>query len=104
MKLTKDADKMICQIYKTFLELRKDGIPKSEARQFDENYFSTNKAFSSWAPSDCTETMLELDRVGLIKASVIDSFELTDDGIVYMENRFVNDIKEVTDFISKFIP
>ena len=104
MNLTKDADKMICQIYKTFLQLRKDGIPKSQARRYQENYFSANQAFSCWAKSDCNETMLELARSGLIKIYIGGNFDLTDNGIVYMENRFVNGLKDVTDFITKFIP
>ena len=104
MELTKDADKMICFIYKTFLQLRKSGLPKSEARQFEEDYFSTNKSFSSWHPDDYDETITELGRAGLIKLYVTGNFELTDLGIIYMENRFKNGLTELTDFISKFIP
>ncbi len=104
MELTRDADKMICHIYKTFLLLRKDGIPKSQARRYADGYFKSNSAFSSWSSSDCDETMLELARAGLIKIYIGGNFDLTDAGIIYMENRFVNGLKELTDFISKFIP
>lgn len=48
--------------------------------------------------------MLELARSGLIKIYIGGNFDLTDNGIVYMENRFVNGLKDVTDFITKFIP
>ena len=31
-------------------------------------------------------------------------FDITDDGIIYLENRFKNNMQEATDFITKFIP
>lgn len=104
MELTKDADKMICCIYKSFLQQRKNGISKSIAREFEENYFSTNKDFSSWIEDDLDETLLELGRVGLVKIYLGGDFELTDTGIIYMESRFKNNLEEITDFISKFLP
>lgn len=104
MELTKDADKMICCIYKTYLQRRKDGTPKPSARQFEENYFSTDKILSSWHNDDLDDTLLEIARAGLIKIDICGNFDLTDKGIIYMENRFINGIKEVSDFISKFIP
>ncbi|WP_368295646.1 hypothetical protein [Enterocloster citroniae] len=104
MELTKDADKMICCIYKSFLQIRKDGGSKPSARRFAENYFSTDKILSSWLDEDLDDTMLELARAGLIKIYIGGNFDLTDQGIIYMENRFVNGLKEVSDFIAKFIP
>lgn len=104
MNLTKDADKMICQIYKSFLQQRKDGVSKASARKFAENYFSVNIDFSSWAKADLEETLLELGRVGLVKIYIGGNFDLTDMGIIYMESRFKNGLIEVTDFIAKFLP
>ncbi len=104
MELTKDADKMICCIYKTFLQQRKNGISKAAAREFKENYFSTNKNFSSWVEEDLEETLLELGRAGLVKIYIGGNFELTDVGIIYMESRFKNGLVEITDFITKFLP
>nr|DAH40290.1 MAG TPA: ribonuclease R [Bacteriophage sp.] len=104
MQLTKDADKMICRIYATYLQLRKNGVPKSKARKFEENYFSKNDAFSSWSPSDCDSTLAELQRAGLVKTDILGDFTLTDSAIIYMENRFVNGLKEVIEYVTKFIP
>lgn len=104
MDLTKDADKMICCIYKTFLQRRKNGNSKSFARQFDENYFSTDKFLFSWHNDDLNDTLLEIARAGLVKIYIGGNFELTDQGIIYMENRFINGLKEVSDLITKFIP
>ena len=104
MELTKDADKMICCIYKTFLQRRKSNIPKSSARRFDRNYFNIDKILSSWLDEDISDTLLELGRSGIVKIYIGGNFDLTDFGIIYMENRFKNGFNEVTDFISKFIP
>lgn len=104
MQLTKDADKMICCIYKTFLQQRKNGFPKSVARRFEDDYFNSDDNLSSWPEDDITDTLLELGRSGLIQIYIGGNFELTDLGIIYMENRFKNGLNEVTDFISKFLP
>lgn len=104
MELTKDADKMICCIYKTFLQLRKNGTPKSSARRFSDDYFRTDEKLSSWTEEDLNETLLEIARAGLVKIYIGGNFDLTDSGIIYMENRFKNGLNEVIDFISKLIP
>lgn len=104
MNLTKDADKMICHIYKSFLQQRKSGISKASARKFEEDYFSTSTDFSSCSKEDVEETLLELGRAELVKIYIGGNFDLTDTGIIYMESRFKNGLVEVTDFIAKFLP
>lgn len=34
IELTKDADKMICEIYAAFMKRRADGLPKRAAKDF----------------------------------------------------------------------
>lgn len=104
MELTKDADKMICCIYKTFLQRRKSGISKSSAKQFSDDYFQSDKQLSSWLPDDLDDALLEIGRAGLVAVYLGGNFDLTDSGIIYMENRFKNGLNEVLDFISKLIP
>ncbi len=104
MELTKDADKMICVIYKSYLQAKKNGCAKAEARRFDDFALSEIPTFESWNPRDISDTLQELKRKGLVKIYITGDFELSDSGIIYMENRFKNGLLEVTDFISKFIP
>ena len=104
MGLTKDADKMICCIYKSFLQRHKHGETKSAARRFEKDYLKENKHLSSIAEEDLKFTLLELGKKELVRITIGGAFELTDAGIIYMESRFKNDLIEVTDFISKFIP
>lgn len=104
MQLSKDADKLICSIYKVFLEKRKDGEPKSNAKHFIAGFYKDIKSISSWNESDITDTLRELKDAGLVKLYMHGSFQLNDEAIIYMENRFVNGLTDVTDFIAKFIP
>lgn len=104
IELTKDADTMICCIYKSFLQLRKSGIPKPSARRFEKNFFEEDTKLSSWSHEDIKETLLEIGRSGLVKIYIGGNFDLTDAGIIYMENRFKKGLTEVVDFLSKLIP
>lgn len=56
-ELTKDADKLICCIYKEYLEKRKSGIPKSQAKEFDGNFYRNVKALSKWIDADVSDTL-----------------------------------------------
>ena len=44
--LTKDADKIICCIYKEYLERRKSESSKSEAKEFEANFYG--KPLQKW--------------------------------------------------------
>ena len=103
-ELTKDADKVICCIYRKYLERRKSGMPKSQAKEFDGNFYLNVKALSKWNSADISDTLQELHNKELIKKNVIGDFNLLDSAVTYMENRFKKGLEEITDFISKFIP
>lgn len=99
--MTKDADKMLCCLYKEYLERVKVGSSKRDARKFTSEYFSENLPFADWHPDDVSMVRSELSRNKYLKANIIGGVEFTEDGISYMENRFKNNLKELTDFISK---
>lgn len=98
-ELTKDADKVICCIYKEYLERRKSGMSKSQAKEFDGNFYRNVKTLSKWNSADVSDTLQELHNRELIKKNVIGDFTLLDSAISYMENRFKNGLSEVVDFI-----
>lgn len=99
--MTKDADKMLCCLYKEYLERVKVGSSKRDARKFTSEYFSENQPFADWHPDDVAMVRSELSRYKYLKANIIGGVEFTEIGISYMENRFKNNLKELTDFISK---
>lgn len=108
MELTKDAEKMICVLYRDYLEKRNDGIPKSKAISFGSSHNIHQKLFPNMVFEDVDDTCRELSRAKLLNCFWADNIAynvaLSDSGIVYMENRFKNNILKITDFISKFIP
>ena len=99
-ELTKDAEKLICCIFKEYLEKRKSGMSKSQAKEFDGNFYLNIKALSKWNSADVSDTLHELHGKKYIKENILGDFSLLDDAIVYMENRFKNGLSEVMDFIS----
>ena len=58
--MTKDADKLICCIYKNYLERRKSGISKSDSKYFEDNFYKSDKYLSSWSNDDIADTLEEL--------------------------------------------
>ncbi len=103
VELTKDADKMICIIYKQYLNKIKSGMSKTASYQFKDNFYINDKDLSKWHYNDVNTALLELNRKGYIKLNIIGDFNITDQAIIYMENRFKNGFIELTDFIAKFI-
>ena len=107
--LSKDADYLICLIYKYYLELRDNGFSKSDAKSLGDSPDIQQKIIPEWSLEDTDDTCRELIRKGFLDNRLyIDNrcgyMRLSDEGIIYMENRFKNGFKEVTDFIAKFIP
>lgn len=103
-ELTRDSDKMLCCLYKEYLGRRKLGNSKRNSRRFTKEYCSNDFILSSWCRSDISDSIMELGQKKYLKVYIGGDFELTDSAIIYMENRFKNNIVELTDFISKFIP
>ena len=107
--LSKDADYLICIIYKYYLELRDNGFSKSEAKNFD-SIDNIHGLIPQISLDDIYETCLELANKSLLiqKKKYISEeysrFSLSDDGIIYMENRFSNKIDKIIDYISKLKP
>lgn len=107
--LTKDADYLICLIYKYYLELRQNGISKSEAKSLGSSRDVNTDIIPEWSFNDTDDTCRELINKNLLTNRIyMDNYcgymTLSDEGIIYMENRFKNGFKQLTDFIAKFIP
>ncbi|WP_124098331.1 hypothetical protein [Ruminococcus sp. Marseille-P6503] len=104
MYITKDSEKVICYIYKMYLERRNAGKSKADSRRFQNDFYTLDKNLSKWHNSDISDCLLELARNGYIKIYIGGDFDILDSTIIYMENRFKNGISDVIDLISKFIP
>lgn len=104
MLLTKDADKLACSMYKSYLENRESGMSKLNSRHFEVDEITAYKLCSSWSISDIKSTVAELKSAGLGDMYYSGGFFANEQFIIYMENRFKNGFLDVVDFISKFIP
>ena len=108
IKLSKDNDFLICTLYKNFLEKVKDGCSKSEARWLGSSDEIQENLLINWSKDDVATACWELHSKGLLECSPGDDIAyttyLTDDGIIYMENRKLNTINKIIDYISKLKP
>lgn len=101
IELTKDADKMICEIYAAYMKRRADGLPKRAAKDFADQSRWPTEYSNGWNSEDGSETLTELKRAGLIKLYLYDGFSLNDEAIIYMEHRFKNGASEVLEWLGK---
>ena len=107
--LSKDADYLICLMYKYYLELHNNGIPKSKAKSFDD-IENIHSLVPEWLLQDIVDTCIELFNNGLLNKrkryihEQYDKFSLSDLGICYMENRFTNKIDKIIGYISQLKP
>lgn len=107
MNLTKGSEKLICVLYRNYLEKLKSGVPKSKAKLFGSSHTIHQQLCSDWLFEDVDETCRELSRAKLLNCFWADNIafqvSLSDSAIIYMENRFKNGLLDVIDFLTKFI-
>ena len=105
IKLTKDADALVCALYRSYLEKRNQGQSKADAKWTGSASKIQNEIVPRWTLPDVEETCWELKRAGFLKTldadnTVYDS-SLTDESIIYMENRFKNGLSEFLGYLEQ---
>lgn len=105
IQLTKDSDYLLCMLYKSYLEQRSSGIPKARAACVGSSVDIQRNIFPKWCLDDVDATCRELDRAGMLHCLYADNIvyiaTLSDQAIIYMENRFENKVNRVLDYIKK---
>jgi hypothetical protein len=99
MELTKNADKVLCLIYKIYLKRMKDGAEMTEASDFDFNFSNEDKALTKMDDSAVWSAIAELGEAGYIRRYTDGGFRLNQSAVAKMENRFKDGMKELMDFI-----
>ena len=106
--LSKDNDFLMCILYKNYLEKVKSGMSKTDARWLGSSDEIQENLLPNSTKEDVATACWELDSIGLLQCSAGDDIAyttyLTDNGIIYMENRKLNKIKNLIDYISKLKP
>ncbi|EPD66035.1 hypothetical protein HMPREF1216_00450 [Coprococcus sp. HPP0048] len=100
MELTKDADRIFCLIYKEYLSRKKSGFSKDFSISFECPEALHSDFLQEFLSDDIHSSVRELSRNNMIRLYVDGGFKLSDKGIIYMENRFKNGIKEILEYIS----
>lgn len=105
IKLTKDADALVCLLYKEYCQKRKDGVSKLYAKMFSGSEEIQKTIAPKWSFEDVNEICNELSRVSFLKClhgdGIVQHCSLTDDAIIYMENRFKDGLDSVLDYLAK---
>lgn len=101
IQLTKDADKAMCLIYKSYLYRRKSGVDRRKAKDFFYRDQWPAEFTEDSNLSDFLDVLKELQYDGFIRRTMGGGFLLEDAGIIYMEQRFPNGAAQVLDWLGK---
>lgn len=111
VRISRDADALICVLYKEYMQRRKSGESKQKARNMGGSPEIHEKLLPKWSFEDVDETCREISRAGLVNCSWADNIAyivvLSDDGIIYMENRFKDGLSSIIghlETLRSFIP
>lgn len=106
--ISKDAEKVIASLYKKYLERREAGMGKADAKVFGSSQSTLELLALTMPLDDLDETLRELGRAKWVQNLYADNTVirtvLSDAVIVHMENRFKHGLRDVLEFLSKFIP
>lgn len=105
IKLTRDADALICSLYKAYLQDVKQGADIDDAKLFGSSKTIKNNIIPNWSIGRIDEACRELDRneflTCLYAEDTVMETVLLSDAIVYMEQRFKRGIDELLDYLVK---
>lgn len=106
--MTKDAKTILYHMYKEYLVRRNNHMSKLEAKGFDSSKTIQATLFPDWLLEDVDDTLRELGRNGYVLNSYANGTiyycQLSDIAIEVMESQKKENLLNVLDFISKFIP
>lgn len=111
MRLTKKSDALICLLYKEYCQKVKSGASRQKTKMFGGSSDIQETIVPKWSVEDVDDCCFELSDKGLLDVKEADNCAyfvwLSNDGIIYMENRFKNGLKGVLNHLSKiasFLP
>lgn len=104
LNLTNDAKYLISKMYSEYLEKRKSGKPKSDARSFFD-IETVHKLMPEWSADDVLDTCWELKVKGLLNGSSASNsliyISMTTDAIAILESSFKDKVNEVLEYVTK---
>ena len=91
IRLTQEADLLLCVLYNAYTARRKDGVSRTNARQFGSSQRIQEELLPQMALEDIDDAARDLSKKGLFAFLPADNTvyadaHLTEDGIIYMEH------------------
>lgn len=85
---TCNADSLLVDLCKAYVDRRKNGIAQQQASQFSSEFLSTAEPFSAFN-SDCLHnSLLELSQRKIVYYTLDGSCELTGEAVAYLDKQF----------------
>ena len=107
VRLTRDAEKLIALIYKQYLERRKNGAFREDAKSFGSSKELKDLLHLDAPIEDLDSFCYELSNYGYLSVLSADDtayeITLTNAGIADLERRFTDGLKSVVEFLTKFV-
>jgi len=102
--LTKQQQYIITNLYKIFKDRQKRGLSRSESKIFKSSDEVRKEFFDYLNKEDFiadTRTLRGKDYItGSFASNMVVEIAISDKTIIYMENRFKNNIKDIVKFLS----
>ena len=102
--LTKQQQYIITNLYKIFKDKQKRGLSRSESKNFKSSDEVHKEFFDYLNKEDFiadTRTLRGKDYItGSFASNMVVEIAISDKTIIYMENRFKNNIKDIVKFLS----
>lgn len=110
IELSKINDAFICILYKSYLDKKESGASLAKARRIG-SISNLRELLPNWQDEDIEVCCGDLKKDGLLSVTYADDTvwdsSFTEKGIIYMENRFKDKVKNVIEYvktIASFIP
>lgn len=104
VRLTQDADYLLCVLYNAYCTRRKNGELSSDAKIFGNGEAIQRDYIPEWPSDDIDEVARELGQAGMVLCHCADNRLLLccllPDGISYMQHRFGDKVDQLTQRIS----
>lgn len=92
IRLTQDAEFLLCILYNAYRARRKNGEPSGDAKHFGGSDDIQEDYAPEWPTYDIDEAAHELEDAGMLECLFGDlelcQCRILPDGIIYMENRY----------------
>lgn len=103
--LSRDDKIILAKMYKAYLERRKQGTSKTDARNFRDSEIVRDELCREFSYREVFETCVRLGNKGFLDVWCADNktyrLLLQEKTIAYMDNRFKDGIKAVVKFIAE---